>query len=133
MAKFLIEKDPPSFSAEFVCRSIKEVGEALDALENVGRAVFPTIVYRGEPGFEQAQAAGEANAEADRPKRKRRPMQLSGPPPAASFDAKVLEAIKAIGSADSGKVATALGNRPAPCGAAIARLRSRGMLTGDLA
>ncbi|MBX3527544.1 MAG: hypothetical protein KF904_15175 [Rhodoblastus sp.] len=113
--------------------SIEDAGAAIDALKAGARALWPAIVFEGEPGFAEAvaDAEDEGAAETGSEPRKALPkpgggMSPAGEKPLTSFAQAVLEGLRA------GKTAIEIADehdvKTQAVGAVVGKLRKRGLI-----
>jgi hypothetical protein len=152
--KGTVSADVESKSARInlVVESFEDAAPAIDAIKAQFRVVWPDIVFSGlddppeEIDGEGAEAAS-APADAERqaalerrrdwtsppsaaaPKPARKPLTFSSSPPADSFDGRVLDAAKRLGSTDRGALAEAVDADERVVAMALTRLRRGGALS----
>ena len=120
-----IDVSDNTIEAAFTLTCIDDVGLALAALQNAARTIYPTILFRGEPGFEEDDAPGEASSEAPR---KRKAPDFSRPPRPGTTMALVLDMARELGAQDEVAIADRLDLKTGSVVASLRMLRAGGHL-----
>lgn len=114
----VINPEGQALRIDLECGSIEDVDQALEAIKHSARAVFPTIVFAGEPGVDGDEKPA---------KRRRARSSATGEPPEGSFDAQVLFAARKLGP-DRIAIADVLDARTGVVAMSLKRLKDRGCL-----
>lgn len=142
-----IDYDAKTVRIDLTLEALEEGGPAIDAIKGACRVLWPDIYFSGlDDPPEEAEGGCDSNAQPPAPaalisapaepptpgrppKSPRRPMTFSSAPPEGSFDARVLEATKRIGSTDRGALAEAVDANERVVAMALTRLRRGGALS----
>ncbi|MGD0564515.1 MAG: hypothetical protein ABSA66_15670 [Roseiarcus sp.] len=83
---------------EITLESIEDAGEAVNVVTGVSECLWPEIEFTDLPGDAESQNSGSAPAPAAKTERK--PPDYSPPPKPGSLNARVLAAVKRLGTSE---------------------------------